>query len=429
MSEILKKCLVCGNDFVTKNKKAIYCSQKCRTKHSYENKGKEYTFRCRNCDDEFVTKDLSKVFCCSDCKNKYYIKNPIRHEYSLVCHYCGKSFTRNLSNKPKKNRNHYCSVNCILKNKNKVGIGKKYHCKYCGEEFDQKHRRHFFCSENCKRKYNSINAPKKDVLCSNCGKVLKRIRHLKQDNFFCNKKCEFEFRTNAAKDIRKCEVCGKEIVCRKCDDLRFCSYECQGVWQSNTRVGKNSPTYKFEITDDMRVKKCEFCGTEMYGTPKSFEVNKYCSNACKNKAMKKSLTKPHLAVCNFLDKNGIKFDTEYPMGRYSFDCYIDDTLLAIEIMGTYYHADVRFYDSPKGEIQEKSIGRDSRKNILANKKGINILYLWEYDIFNYEKVCNELIVSFINNNGKLKNYHSMNYYVEEDNLLLKENILIPHFEK
>ena len=58
------------------------------------------------------------------------------------------------------------------------------HCKYCDKEFYQVNKRHFFCTEECKIIYNTVNAPKKIVKCSYCGKDIERIRHLKQKTYF-----------------------------------------------------------------------------------------------------------------------------------------------------------------------------------------------------------------------------------------------------
>lgn len=50
-------------------------------------------------------------------------------------------------------------------------------------------------------------------------------------------------------------------------------------------------------------------------------------------------------------------------------------------------------------------------------------------ILNYSNrldVCKKLIDKYITRNGILDNYHSFNYHLENDNLILNENIVIPY---
>jgi hypothetical protein len=103
-------------------------------------------------------------------------------------------------------------------------------CKNCSKSFIQKHKRHCFCCNKCKQEYNDRNVPMKIVKCSNCCKEIERPRKTNNNNYFCSIKCESEFRVNQSKDIRECEICGKEIICRKGDKTRFCSMECQSTW-------------------------------------------------------------------------------------------------------------------------------------------------------------------------------------------------------
>lgn len=100
------------------------------------------------------------------------------------------------------------------------------------------------------------------VSCSHCGSELSR-KHTEveaRENFFCHDKdCRSKFLTgrNTKEDnpnwqngetVIECEVCGEERYKKNLDvertDHDFCSMECQGVWQSNVRVGDNHPLYK-----------------------------------------------------------------------------------------------------------------------------------------------------------------------------------------
>ena len=56
------------------------------------------------------------------------------------------------------------------------------------------------------------------------------------------------------------------------------------------------------------------------------------------------------------------------------------------------------------------------------------LYLWESDINNDVKLCEKIIMSYIENKGILKNYNSFNYYLEDDNLKLMDKVIYPYYE-
>jgi G:T-mismatch repair DNA endonuclease (very short patch repair protein)/YHS domain-containing protein len=375
MEEKIKNCVYCNKEFVYKNIKNIYCSDNCKAKHSRENKGILISKKCKNCEKIFESIGESKIYCSDDCKKEYYIKNPIKHKYTLVCNNCGKIFEKISANKPKENKNYYCSRECIGINKNKIGIESSINCKHCGVIFKQIHKRHFFCSENCKIEYNIIHAPTKIVNCSTCGKEIERVRCLKQNNYFCSKECESRFRENEANDIRKCKYCKKEFECKKHDKLIFCSRACQ------------------------------ICG------------------------MNKSPTKPHRDILQFIEELGFSFEIEKPIKRYSIDIYLLDYKIGIEIMGSYWHCDSRIYDFPKYKAQDDGIKKDKKKNEYLKNNNIPTLYLWELDINKNFDICKKLIIKFIENCGILNNYHSMNYIIDNNILVTNSRLLIPYFEK
>ena len=56
-----------------------------------------------------------------------------------------------------------------------------------------------------------------------------------------------------------------------------------------------------------------------------------------------------------------------------------------------------------------------------------ILYLWEDDIYNNLLLCKRLIQKYISTNGILENYHSFNYHLENDSIVLNSSIILPYF--
>lgn len=98
-------------------------------------------------------------------------------------------------------------------------------------------------------------------------------------------------------------------------------------------------------------------------------------------------------------------------------------------MQEYWHADPRRFDVIKYVQQKASIARDkSKDSYIKNKYGYNILYLWERDIEDTPEICKALIMAYVGNNGKLDNYHSFNYHIENGTLKLNDTLITPYSE-
>lgn len=141
-------------------------------------------------------------------------------------------------------------------------------------------------------------------------------------------------------------------------------------------------------------------------------------------------TKPQVIINNVLDNMHIKYTNEKNAKYFSLDNYLDDYNLAIEVMGDFWHTNPIVYkEYPTREIQIKRIPKDKAKHtFIKNNYHYEILYLWEKDIYENLDVCEKLIKSYVNNNGKLKNYHSFNYHIENNILCLNQTIIQPYFE-
>jgi len=378
---------------------------------------------CKECGKNFGAKNVRKLFCSGACKTKNSKKNNIR-EYAHTCVECKGEFISN--SKTTK----FCSFSCVGKHKNKIGTGTKANCRSCKKEFRKKHSKHFFCSSKCKGSYGHSHAKKELLKCTYCEKKFERSVWQKTDgakNVFCSKTCESSCREDKARDKRDCEWCNKKFNCKNGDKLRFCSIKCQGKWQSKFRVGINSSNYDTSILPEQRVKKCGNCEKPMYGTPKEFEIKKYCSKMCSVKMQGVTMTSPHRKTVDILRTNRIWNRSEHPVGRYLLDCFLGKGL-AIEVQGGYWHGDVRISKKPVNRIQEQADKRDRRKKSFLKKEGITVLYIWEDDIENHSKMCEKLILRFKERNGILSNYHSMNYHLRGRKIVLNKEILIPRFE-
>lgn len=289
------------------------------------------------------------------------------------------------------------------------------------------------------------------VNCENCGKLVYKTKtnYHRRKHHYCSNKCQLEKQHKLLYEDRECEICGKTFHVSKKSTQRFCSIECQGKWQS-TQIGVLNPrSTKVEI-------ECEYCGKKFYEKvykTKNGQHN-FCSNECRKnwysnvfsqddswreesrrRAVKilenrqlDTNTKPQLTINTILDNLKISYINEKGFQYYAVDNYLDEYNLVIEVMGDFWHCNPLKYSSPNDyEVHKKRIPRDKAKHTyFKNNYKIEILYLWEDDIYNNFDVCEKLIRLYINNSGILENYHSFNYHIENNELVLNKNIIIPY---
>ena len=89
----------------------------------------------------------------------------------------------------------------------------------------------------------------------------------------------------------------------------------------------------------------------------------------------------HLAFARLLESNGIRFEEEKVAGCFSFDFYLPDYQVYIEVDGDYWHANPLFFD--KGNLnktQKINVYRDWKKNQFCEESGMILYRFWENDI-------------------------------------------------
>ena len=97
------------------------------------------------------------------------------------------------------------------------------------------------------------------VNCENCGKEVYKTKtqYNKAKHHFCSNKCQREFEHKEKYENRKCEICEELFYVSKKSTQRFCSTECQHVWQTK-QVGVLNPKFtRKEI-------ECEYCGEKIF---------------------------------------------------------------------------------------------------------------------------------------------------------------------
>ena len=289
------------------------------------------------------------------------------------------------------------------------------------------------------------------VPCDYCGKIVYKppYQYKTKTNHFCSLECSGKFVSAQKHEYRKCEVCGKEMYVLKTSKYRFCSPKCQSIWQRGNTGIKNP---KFEGV----VSKCETCGKEISIGKSDLRLYKhhFCSNECrvewynnicsqteewrnisrerasKQQSTNPRTTKPQLIMNDILDSLGIKYCNEKNVKYYSIDNYLTEYDLAIEVMGDYWHTSPLKYDAPINDIQKRIVSKDKTKRDYVKKYyGINILYVWESDLYKREELCKALIALYIEKLGVLENYHSFNYSIVNGDIKLNEELVLPHQDR
>lgn len=314
------------------------------------------------------------------------------------------------------------------------------------------------CSKECG---NTLKLRQVIVKCDNCGiKISRRKSHADRqqkngEHQFCSVVCEMEYKHNTTYEFRKCEICGKEYKCPIISEQRFCSNKCQGKWQS-TQIGILNPRSKRTWIP------CTYCQKEIYYPNYKLKINNhyFCDEKCRQKwyaeiwsqqpqiknasrerallmlengQFKQTNTLPQRIINDYLDSSHIDYITEYNTKYYAIDNYLTDSKLMIEIMGDYWHSNpLTFNDEFKlTKIQKERIIKDKAKHTyIKNQYSIEILYLWEKDIYKNLESCQKLIDLYIQNNGILNEYHSFNYHINSlGELELNDVRIIPYQEK
>jgi len=133
---------------------------------------------------------------------------------------------------------------------------------------------------------------RKEVECDNCGSDLSRKPSNIYSVNFCDEDCKYEYRTgeqnpnyNSVK--RECSHCGSTCernVSHISEHGPFCYRDCYASWLSDTRVGKDSPSWSREEVD------CDNCSQTIHIKQCRFEKNEknFCSVDCKIEYAKKN---------------------------------------------------------------------------------------------------------------------------------------------
>ena len=290
------------------------------------------------------------------------------------------------------------------------------------------------------------------INCEYCGKEIyqTKTQYNRAKHHFCSNVCHKNYERQFIFENRTCPICNNIFEASKKSKQKFCSVQCQNKWQK-TNIGEKNVRFESKICT------CDWCHTKITvgkSNVKRFHYH-FCSDACRKqwysniysqseewkeesriRATKilenrkiDTNTKPQVIINQTLDEMNIRYTNEKNFKYYSMDNYLDDYQLSIEVMGDFWHTNpIKYSTYPTSNIQSNRIVKDKAKHKYI-KKYFNheILYLWEDDIYNNLLLCKRLIQKYISTNGILENYHSFNYHLENDSIVLNSSIILPYF--
>lgn len=102
----------------------------------------------------------------------------------------------------------------------------------------------------------------------------------------------------------------------------------------------------------------------------------YCTllPQCQFSKGRSSLSAPNQQFSQLLVDNGISFEREYTIGRYSYDFKVENILIEINPSATHNST-----WSPFGDNNTKSSTYHKNKSLFANERGFRCIHVWDWD--------------------------------------------------
>lgn len=101
----------------------------------------------------------------------------------------------------------------------------------------------------------------------------------------------------------------------------------------------------------------------------------------KNGVFTQLKSKPHIMMASLLDSLDIKYEEEKQEGVFSYDFYLIDKGIYIEVDGDYFHSNPLFYsEGPTTKTQKINWYRDIKKKEYSEERKFVVKHFWENDI-------------------------------------------------
>jgi len=249
--------------------------------------------------------------------------------------------------------------------------------------------------------------------------------HLKQDH---NIACIDYFETFLKRPVCACGQCNQKVnLSKKGSKFNWIDYRCGRYtgtldWSKKakeSRCGKNNPMFNKKPWNKGLTKETSASvkkvSDKMKGRQPTEEHKQKMSEAAKKRTIhgntgnkhseyskqlmrqatlnniKKGIFKqtkslPHTTFATILDKHAIKYEEEKIVDCWSFDFYLVEFDIYVEVDGDYFHSNPKIYpNGPKTSTQKKNHYRDIKKNEFCKNNKLTLFRFWECDILNNEE--------------------------------------------
>lgn len=242
-------------------------------------------------------------------------------------------------------------------------------CPICGDVYEAdtnrlKHGRQTTCSRSCSYELRGRKQRKERVTltCSTCGKEFERLPSKiksKHEGVYCSRSCHYKGRTLGY--TKRIVDGGYDVSPEGREAQREAAKKAR-----KTRLEKGNYGHTEATKEKLRAKTAEAIAAGKFDRVSEIED----------------------VVAEEMSALGIDFVRQKGLrsaetGRYvaCLDFFIPDKKVAVEVNGTFWHADPRFYDrSDLTSAQERTLDRYSRKESILEARGINLIEVWEHDI-------------------------------------------------
>jgi len=214
----------------------------------------------------------------------------------------------------------------------------------------------------------------------------------------CSTKCSYALRGRQKRRGKSypCVVCGALTYRAPSDDVRrhpaiYCSPKC---YQQGRSVGYTprvvTRPYVMKKQYDRKAAAAKRWATRrLRGNDKHTQYTKdllsmrTTENIMSGKISRVSQLEKDVA--RLLRRRGVKAVTQYGLrdesGRYCacVDIFVPSVNVAVEVNGTYWHADPLVYRGRRDAAQQRSHDRYERKRTILAERGIRLVEVWEGD--------------------------------------------------
>jgi len=166
-------------------------------------------------------------------------------------------------------------------------------------------------------------------------------------------------------------------------DLTKETSECIRKW-SDKRIGiKCTPEQRKKMSDAAKKRTVHGHTGHKHSQATKDAQSKRNLKYIKEGRFKQTKTKPHMAMCDICDALSINYEEEKIMGHWSFDIYLIDFNIFIEVDGDYFHTNPKRYpNGPISKTQKINHSRDKKKNKFCTENNLYLKRFWEDDILN-----------------------------------------------